>query len=175
MEEMWKRIEGYEQYEVSNLGRIKSFKQNSTKGEISLGNRDKKGYLTKTLYSGDGSKKTFKVHRLVAEAFLPNPDDLPQVNHKDENKTNNEIHNLEWCDAKYNLSYGTRTDRARKTNMCCSSTSKKVFSVDKDGAVERFNSIGSAERATGLSHSNIVRALKERALTCGGRKWYYIK
>lgn len=171
MIEEWKKIEGYEDYEVSNFGRIKSYKQDKN-GKITLGNKDKKGYLTKMLYNKDGCK-TFKVHRLVAQAFIPNPNNLPQINHKDENKTNNNVSNLEWCDNDYNNHYGTKIERAAVSNYCCETTSKKVYSVDNNGIIENFNSIGEAERITGLSHSNIVRALKGRRPTCGGRKWFY--
>lgn len=99
MVEVWKDIEGYEGlYQVSNMGRVKSL----IKGIILKQWTDKDGYRQVGLL-----KKTFKVHRLVAKAFIENPDDLPLVNHKDENKANNNITNLEWCTNEYNLSYGT--------------------------------------------------------------------
>lgn len=171
MEEIWKTIPEYPDYQVSNLGRIKSYKQLAT-GKITIGNKDKKGYLTKTLYNINGAK-TFKVHRLVALVFLPNPQNLPQVNHKDEDKTNNAVDNLEWCNNLYNALYGTRIQRAAQKNRCCPTTSKGVYSIDKDGKKEYYASIGEAERQTGLSHCNIIRVLKGRAHTCGERQWFY--
>lgn len=171
MKEEWKKISDYEDYEISNFGRIKSYKQNKN-GIITLGNKDKKGYLTKTLCNEEG-RKTFKVHRLVAKAFIPNPLNLPQINHKDEDKTNNRADNLEWCDNLYNHHYGTKIERTAEANRCCPTTSKKVYSIDEENNIEYFDSIGEAERITGLPHSNIVRALKGRRPTCGGREWFY--
>ena len=110
--EIWKDIKGYEGlYQVSNLGRIKSFNyMNTGKEKIKTPTLQKKhpmkqgGYLQTTLYKNNQSK-TVVVHRLVAEAFIPNPDNLPQVNHKDHDKTNNCVDNLEWCTAKYHSNH----------------------------------------------------------------------
>lgn len=173
MDEIWKSIDGYNgRYEISNLGRVKSYAQ-SKNGKIQLGCPQKKGYLAVTLYDGNGNKKTCKIHRLVAMAFIPNPNNLPEVNHKDEDKSNNCVDNLEWCTLEYNHNYGTRNQRAGKKNRCNESTSKKIYSIDEYGNVEYFDSINDAERITGLIHQNIVRTLKGRGKSCDGRKWYY--
>ena len=174
MEEIWKPISGYEgKYEISNLGRIKSYAQKNRAGRITEGYEDKKGYRNIYLYKKPQCGKWHKIHRLVAMTFIPNPDNLPQVNHKDENKSNNCVDNLEWCDNNYNNHYGTRAQRAAESNKNCPTTSKKVYSVDADGHIEHYVSIGEAERITGLYHGNIVRTLKGRTPRCGGLKWYY--
>ena len=120
IEEIWKPIEGYEGlYEVSNLGRVRSldrFYYRLHKGKVLSPTKDRYGYLTVTL-NCNGKSKTIKIHRLVAQAFLPNPDNLPQVNHKDEVKSNNCVDNLEWCSAKYNVNFGTRQERYRNTML----------------------------------------------------------
>lgn len=174
MNETWKDITGYEgRYQISSMGRVKSFAQDRKHGKIKLGNLNHKGYLTILLYDSSGRPKWYPVHRLVATTFIPNPDNLPQVNHKDENKRNNCVENLEWCTNDYNIHYGTGLQRAAQSNMCCPTTSKKVYSVDENGRVEYFDSIGEAERKTGNSHCNIVRALKGRRKRCGKRQWFY--
>ena len=105
---MWKNIKGYEElYQVSNYGRVKSLRKN---GKIINGYIDGKGYMQVAL-SKNGKKKWFRIHRLVAQAFIPNHDNLPIINHKDENKLNNRVDNLEWCTTKYNNCYGTRIKR----------------------------------------------------------------
>ena len=172
--EIWKQIEGYDgKYQVSSYGRIKSFAQNKKDGAIKEGHLDYKGYPKISLYK-DHECKDFFIHRLVAMAFIDNPENLPQVNHKDEVKTNNCVENLEWCTNSYNHDYGTRNERAAVSNYCCETTSKKIYSVDaKTGQIEYFDSIGDAERKIGNSHCNIVRALKGRRPHCGGRQWFY--
>lgn len=106
MEEIWKDIEGYEGlYQISNLGRVWSVKKEIYRKEGFVG-----PYPSVSL-TKDGHYDTFSIHRLVAKAFIPNPLDLPQVNHKDENPLNNCVDNLEWCTAKYNSNYGTRNKR----------------------------------------------------------------
>lgn len=126
MIEIWKDIEGYEGlYEVSSYGRVRSL-QRTRKGsygsirivyEKILNHKiDKDGYHTVSL-SKEGKMKYIRVHRLVAQAFIPNPDNLPQVNHRDEDKSNNCVENLEWCDAKYNSNYGTAKERMLNTKL----------------------------------------------------------
>ena len=118
--EIWKPVVGYEGlYEVSNWGIIKALPKidedgHKRKERLLKPCYDSKKYLIVKL-SKNKITKNYKVHRLVAEAFIPNPNNLPQVNHKDENKTNNVVTNLEWCDAKYNNSYGTRKERISKS------------------------------------------------------------
>lgn len=103
IKEYWKNIKGLEgEYQISNLGRIRHI--NIIKDRI-VG-----GYNQITI-----RKKDYKIHRLVAEAFIDNPNNLPQVNHKDENKQNNNVDNLEWCDARYNINYGSRTQKQIET------------------------------------------------------------
>ena len=96
-------------YAITSCGRVWSYRR---KKFLKPGNS--RGYLTVTLCK-EGQQKTYSIHRLVAEAYIPNPEGLPQVNHKDECKTNNCINNLEWCDGVYNVNYGTRNLRAVKT------------------------------------------------------------
>lgn len=123
---MWNDVKGFEGlYQVSDRGEVKrvehysKYKTTGTKlmpERIKTQGIDRNGYKTVMLYKGT-SKKLCKVHRLVAEAFIDNPNSLPQVNHIDENKTNNKVNNLEWCDAKYNNNYGTRNIRMAASKM----------------------------------------------------------
>lgn len=108
MKEIWKDIKDYEgHYQVSNLSRVKSIKFGK---EIIMKQNIRRGYYYVGL-SKNGKVKNYFVHRLVAEAFLDNPDNLPCVNHKDENKLNNNVDNLEFCSVFYNNTYGTRLQR----------------------------------------------------------------
>ena len=157
-EEIWRPIVGYEGlYEVSNTGQVKSFDRyvkysngriHLHKGKVLSPIKDRDGYLQVNLcYSG--RINSIKVHRLVAQAFIPNPDNLPQVNHRDEDKSNNRVDNLEWCTAKYNNNYGTRKDKVRETaikngywNSLRSSLRrkeyyKKYYQENKDRICER--------------------------------------
>lgn len=118
--EIWKDVCGFEgYYQVSNLGNVKRISHQSNSKKLSERNKtlgtDKDGYKTVMLYMGTNTRKLCKVHRLVAEAFIPNSNNLPMVNHKDEKKDNNSVENLEWCDCIYNNNYGTRNSRLSKS------------------------------------------------------------
>lgn len=110
MIEIWKPIKDYENYEVSNLGKVKSLNYNRTGEEKILKPRkDKDGYLYVGLYKS-GKRKFFKIHRLVATAYIFNPDDKPQINHIDCNRQNNCVENLEWCSLAYNTKHAYEHD-----------------------------------------------------------------
>ena len=104
MKEIWKPVRNYEGlYEVSNMGRVKSLNYNRTgKERIMKGLDNGHGYLFVQLCK-DGKAKNCRINRLVAMAFIPNPDNLPEVNHKDKIRTNNRVDNLEWCTTQYNI------------------------------------------------------------------------
>ena len=126
MMEEWRVVPGYEGlYEVSNIGNVRNVRRN----KLLRLQKTNNGYI-RVVLSKNGIKTGFQVHRLIAQAFLPNPDNLPQINHKDEDKTNNNVTNLEWCDAKYNNNYGSRKDKARETlikNGYCTGLSKEEY------------------------------------------------
>lgn len=114
-QEIWKDIKNYEGlYKISNLGRVKSLPKYAgrsyRKEKILKTYLDKNGYV-KVILCKNNKTRFLSIHRLLAEAFIPNPNDYPQINHKDENKQNNSLNNLEWCTCKYNINYGTRTKR----------------------------------------------------------------
>lgn len=174
MKEQWKEIKGYEGiYEISNLGNVKSLKRivkgrwGNTKisSKILVPAKDKDGYSVVALCK-NGGQKVSKIHRLVAEAFIPNPNNFIQINHKDENKTNNNVSNLEWCNAKYNSNYGTRTNRIKEK------TSKKVIQYEKNGEVVAFyDSVNQAKRTTKISH--IYDCCNGKLKQVGGYIWRY--
>ena len=178
MLEQWLDIKGYEGlYQVSSLGRVRSLdrviidknnrKMNYRGSLMSLNRTTKNGYCQITL-SKNGKAKAHYVHRLVAEAFLTNENNYKEVNHKNENKLDNSVNNLEWCDRKYNLSYGSRTKRM------CETQGKKIlaFKYENNEFVGEFVSHSEAQRILGLSPGSINQMLRGRVRQVKG---YYFK
>lgn len=168
MQEIWKDIKGFEgKYQVSNYGNVKSLNYRHTgKEQLLKPILQNNGYFCVMLYKPN---KRFLIHRLVAEAFIPNHDNLPQVNHKDEDKTNNYVVNLEWCTNKYNLNYGTVKEKIAK------SLSKKVYQYTIDGKfVKEFESTQECGRNC-FDQGAIVRCCKGKIKTYKGYRWSYTK
>lgn len=164
----WIDIKGYEGlYQINKKGEIRSMYKRCK--NIIMKPQIKKGYYQIALRK---QKKRYwhNIHRLIAENFIPNPNKLPQVNHKDENKLNNEISNLEWCTVLYNNTYGTRIDRVKQK------TSKKVFQFNRSGEfLKEYPSISQASRETKISAGNIVACCKhyKNYSHAGGYIWKY--
>ena len=180
MEEIWKDIYEYEgKYQVSNMGRVRSLDRLVTyadgsnrlhRGRILKAAADKDGYYRVILSDIQHSNRL--VHRLVAEAFIDNPDHLPEVNHKDENKQNNIVSNLEWCTDKYNVNYGTGLTRRADTQRNDPDQSKPVIQYTKDGQkVAEYPSIKEAVRQTGIKKDTISRSCRGLQKYC--HKFYF--
>lgn len=179
--EVWKDIRGYENlYQSSTFGRARSLDnyrkgRNGSlrfcKGKILKPSTDKDGYLLVGLCK-NGKQKTYKVHRLVAEAFIPNPNNLPQVNHKDENKQNNFVSNLEWCSAKYNSNYGTAIQRSSEKKIN-GKKSKTVLQYTLDGQfVREWKSTAEAGR-NGYNHGAVAACCRGKLKKYKDSIWKY--
>lgn len=179
-EEVWKDIKDYEGlYQVSNFGRVRSVdryvnykniknKKRLMKGQIINLNKDNRGYFVVTL-SKNNERKNYSVHRLVAEAFIPNPDNLPTVDHINRIRTDNRVDNLRWADYKLQQDNADRKKQAK-------ALSKPVQQYTKDMVlVAEYPSANEAERQTGIHHSNIINCCSNKYgfKSAGGYIWKY--
>lgn len=161
MKEIWKKIKGFENYEISTLGRVKSLKNNIIlKQKFNKSN----GYMQVTLYN-NGEGKTFSVHRLVGNAFIKNPKNLPQINHIDQTKVNNIVSNLEWCTARYNCNYGTKTENLKK----------RTNQYTRDGKlIKTWGSLCEIEEKLGFYESNISACCNGRLKSAYNFIWRFV-
>lgn len=174
---IWKIIDKYDRYSVSDSGLVK---RNSFTNTDALGRRvnyeerilklqkDKDGYSTVILVSGLDKPKLFRVHRLVAMTFIPNPNNYPCVNHKDENKANNYVDNLEWCTVAYNNIYGNRAILAGCKRR------KTIYQYSLDGELLRvWEKASDIEKEKGFSASNICSCCNNKLKTAYKYIWKY--
>ena len=161
--ETFVEVEGFEKYEVSNLGKVRNIKS----GRVLKPFLTKNGYLMHLLYENNKHKqKHLYLHRIIATAFIDNPGKKPQVNHIDENKLNNDLSNLEWCTVRENLRHGTRTKRVAEK------LSKKVIQLDlNDNVLNEFESMRQAERETGIDATSISACCNGKRKSAGRFKW----
>ncbi len=172
MTEEWRDIKGFEGvYQVSNFGNVKRIapsRRHPTE-HIMKKHDCGKGYLSVSLLY-NGKKKYMKIHRAVAEAFIPNPNKYPEVNHKDENPSNNCVDNLEWCTHLYNSQYGTRGERIGKAH------SKAVVQCSLIGTfIRRWESISDVTEVLGFEQSNLCKCLTGKYNSAYGYVWKYVK
>ncbi|WP_462399780.1 NUMOD4 domain-containing protein [Lacticaseibacillus pantheris] len=188
MIEEWKPVKQYEgTYEVSNLGRVRSVDRFDTNGHhlrsvVLKPHYNKKGYARVCLSVGNCSRY-MQIHRLVALAFIPNPLNLPVVNHKDECPSNNNVTNLEWCTTEYNVNYGTglqrrsnnpRWQKATLVNLSKASkvahakARKQVIATNAEGKSTAFESVRCAAKALDITSSNISRCCNNIRKSAGG-------
>ena len=171
MEEIWKDIDGYSgKYQVSNFGRVRRFGKRVLKQQ-----QRRHGYLSVWLYDGHNNAKQVSVHRLVALAFIPNDEQLPEVNHLDENKQNNRADNLAWCTHRENSVYGTKIERTAFANTN-GKKSRQIAQYSLDGKlICVFPSLQEAGRH-GFAAGNICRCAQGSAKYnyAYGYKWKYI-
>lgn len=163
-QEKWKKIVQLQnRYEISNQGRIR----NATTLKVLKTQISNSGYLRVAIRK-EGKSKQYSIHRLVAQYFVPNPLNKPEVNHKDENRLNNKADNLEWVTQKENVNYGTGIARQR------SKLFKPVIQLDTHGNfLAIYSSLKDAAKATGCSSPHICRVAQGKRKTTGGYKWVY--
>ena len=164
--EIWKDIKNYEGiYQINNFGKIKSAykKGNNCNNKILKVSYTYNGYERVGLSKNNKTKK-YLVHRLVAETFIPNPNNYPCINHKDENKQNNNINNLEWCTRSYNINYGNRNNNLNK----------EVWQYDlKGNFIKKWKSTMEIQRSLGYKNQNISSACRGKSRTAYNYIWKY--
>ena len=168
VEEIWKDIPGYNgRYQASNLGRVRStdkivLKRNGAseiyKGKVLRLFEATGGYMYVTIAKEPNKFHARRLHRVIAETFIPNPQNLPQINHINEDKKDNRVENLEWCTGKYNANYGHRIEKFALSMKNNSTLSKEVNQYDLNGSyLNTFSSAAEAARTLNLGNTAAIR------------------
>jgi len=167
MKEIWKKIRNYENYYVSNFGNVKNSKDRILKSKLNKWN-----YLQVVLYK-NGKSKTLYVHRIVAEIFIKKIKNKTQVNHKDGNKLNNNVENLEWCTAKENINHAIK-NKLKKCDGQENPNAKKVRQFDmNDNFINEYSTLKEAGEKTNTNKTCISQVCHEKRKMAGGYKWRY--
>ena len=180
--EMWKDIDGFDsKYQISNTGKVRSFKGHCPEGRLMKLKIDKYGYCCISLW-GKTKKYHFTVHRLVAIHFIPNPNCLPQVNHKSGDKKDNNVTNLEWCTVQENITHavkvlgrkGAWTGKTRPRHLDVKN-SKAVHQIDiaTGSIIQKFERIGDAAKAIGGDRYKISMVCNGHRQKTHGFKWAF--
>lgn len=186
--EIWKDIENYNSYQISNFGNVKSKERvvncnhnskRKIKERILKPLIDNRGYYVVTIYNVNGKSNPKTVHRLVAQAFIENTNNYPVINHIDGNKQNNNVNNLEWCTQSHNVkeAYRIGLEKPQLTNLNKfgknNKKAKKIkqINIETNETINYFYGILEAERETGINFRNIHMCLKKKRKSAGGYKW----
>ena len=167
MEEIWKKIKGFNNYKVSNFGRLISIKTNKILKPTDNG----RGYLRFSLLGDDNNNHTVYLHRIIAEAFIPNPDNKPCIDHINTNKQDNRIENIRWVTYKENTNNELTIERVRNSGK---KNKKKICSIDEDGNKVVYSSAREAQRKLNILCTAIGNCLHGRSKTCHGLRWMYV-
>lgn len=178
--EIWKPIEGYENlYEISNMGRVKSLPKKYSHPKDKIGrimrlNLNKKNNRIGVILSKNGIQKRYLVHRLVAMAFIENPNNYLEINHKDEDPTNNKASNLEWCNHRYNMLYSNIPKKMKAAAV--KKQQKAVLMYDKNGNfIREFESATIAAQAIGNYQQNVSACCYGKLKKISGYKFKFKK
>lgn len=176
MKEIFKNIIGYEGlYQISNYGNVKSLNyHNTNKSQLLKPSKNKYGYLRVTLCKNNKTK-SYSIHRLVAISFIQNPNHYSIINHKDENPSNNNVENLEWCTCKYNSNYGTRNNRIKQNNILTKRKyyAKQVGCYKNNILIKKYPAVIDVEK-DGFIATLVVKVCKGKRLTHKGYNWKYL-
>ena len=168
-----KILKNYSNYILYPDGQIYSIKNKKFLKPIKKNN----GYFIVNLYNDYKRRKSLLIHRLIAIAFLENPNNYPEVNHKDENKSNNKVDNLEWCSREYNENYGEKKEKELKTKTknSCKNGRKEIGQYDKEGnLIKTYESLSEASKLNGISIGNISSVLHGKRKHASGYFWRFI-
>ena len=174
MVEQWKPVVGYEGlYEVSNMGRARSFPRKGTKGGVIGVSYDSNKHYAHIALTKHGKSRTVSLHRVVAKAWIPNPENKPQVNHMDGDKTNNRVDNLEWVTNLENMHHALEHGLQKGYVYAIESNMRGVFQKKNGEVIAMYPCIKYAQFVTGVCNQNIFKVCQGKRRSAGGYEWAF--